>query len=817
MGRETDQIIQDLRARLPEYLEAFGRRSDRGNFRCPNAQNGHKNGDQNPSAGIVPGTNEEVWYCFSERIAGNIFHAAHMLEGLPMEGSPFFSVTIPKLCERFRMPVPPMDDITAEDKEKISLYRLHTDAYAILKEHSNKDKTDKAAIDRGWTGDWSRQHDIFTSCGQDVMFQKLQDLGWNKDFLRKAGINPKGYNLQLFAENNLVFVIRNVNGSVIGFASRRMDWQKGQKDKYVNSPSSLIYEKSKTLYNLHRSKKHGVIYIVEGYADVVTMMHNGLDNAVAIGGLAFSENHFDTLINHKIGKVIICMDGDQEGQKQNRSIIEMFGHRPTSLQMEVLELSNDKDPDSFIKAHGIDEFKKIQTITPFEYKLQHTDYNVNLHELCQSMIPLVLAEPSRVKRDLLVKTLARHTEVSESSIRAEVERIENTELFQKDLEMSNIAQRVQSALRLGKDPSSVITEAHEEIQSIHNSRIGKGDEIEEYIREIQDIKEVNDAKGSGLSGWNMGSLLSFQDAFDGFPKEGCLIPVGGRPNCGKTSFLQNLGWQTAISNDDVLVIYMSTDDSRKKLLPATVAMDQGLTLQQVYHPSEYVKTPIDAAKYDEGWNRLRQFSDRFVIKDVRHGDTVEALHHHIRTYRKRYPGKNIIVILDNFHKLGGHGKEELRVKFRSASDRLKKIAVSENIPIVMTVELTKLPLSEKPTLNSISESSQVEYDADAAILIHNDLHCNPHDSMITWNCVLNGKTYVFPILELSVDKNKISSFKGKLYYKFDPLRRKMSDLTDQELKEMHTRVKNANDAKKLYKNGDPQGQLQPWRSKQQSR
>lgn len=155
----------------------------------------------------------------------------------------------------------------------------------------------------------------------------------------------------------LIFPIWNLSGHVIGFGGRVLE--PGAQPKYVNSPESPFYHKSKVLYGLNFSRnemdKTGEVVLVEGYMDLVSLWQAGIRNAVAVSGTALTKDHVHILARFA-RKAYLFLDGDAPGRKAIRRSLEPL--LAAGMEVRVPVLPAEEDPDSFTKKHGADKVRE---------------------------------------------------------------------------------------------------------------------------------------------------------------------------------------------------------------------------------------------------------------------------------------------------------------------------------------------------------------------------------------------------------------------------------------------------------------------------
>lgn len=178
--------------------------------------------------------------------------------------------------------------------------------------------------------------------------------------LEKAGlITPRKEKTGYYDRfrNRLIIPIHSETGALVGFGGRSLD---GSEPKYLNSPESEIFNKSRLLYNLHRSKdamrKIDRAILVEGYFDAIAIDHAGVPGVVASMGTSLTSGQA-SLLRRYTRRVVICYDGDEAGRHATLRAAPVL--LSAGLFVEVLDLMGEKDPDSLVQKHGIDRFLEL--------------------------------------------------------------------------------------------------------------------------------------------------------------------------------------------------------------------------------------------------------------------------------------------------------------------------------------------------------------------------------------------------------------------------------------------------------------------------
>lgn len=233
-----------------------------------------------------------------------------------------------------------------------------------------------------------------------------------------------------------------------------------------------------------------------------------------------------------------------------------------------------------------------------------------------------------------------------------------------------------------------------------------------------------------------------------------------------TTWLTALGMDIIESNDDAAIFYMSIDDTTELMNLKMMATRSGLSTSKI---KRYVELPDkEKSKVNEAFSWLDKISERFIISDASSGNTIETLEAHIDWFCKNFPNSKRIFMLDNFHKLSTHGMRSSKTEAVSAmSEKIKTLTQLNDLHFMMTIELRKLEGSAAtPQVADLKDSVQMEYDADAIILAHNDYQVNDKTNIL-WKCddIIDGAPGgLMPILENRVWKNKITGVIGPLAY-----------------------------------------------------
>ncbi len=270
------------------------------------------------------------------------------------------------------------------------------------------------------------------------------------DYLRKAGLTAKSEkgNVYDYFRNRIMFPIKNIKGNVIAFGGRVMD---DSMPKYLNSPETPIFHKSKTLYGLYQAKKQLAntrqVIVTEGYMDVIALYQNGIKNVVATLGTAFTKEHAK-LLSRYADEIIICYDGDKAGINatlRTLNILDDVIHE-VKAKIKILTLPNGMDPDELIRNKGKDEFlqivKKARLVTEYRLDLamEHHDLQTlsGRIDFANEAIDIIAKLNNSRVRGVYVDKIAPYAHLEASNMRKMVE--EKHREFNIDNNYDNIYQ-----------------------------------------------------------------------------------------------------------------------------------------------------------------------------------------------------------------------------------------------------------------------------------------------------------------------------------------------------------------------------------------
>ena len=249
-----------------------------------------------------------------------------------------------------------------------------------------------------------------------------------------------GYTFDRFS-GRVMFPIHNLTGKVIGFGGRVLDARtKGVNVKYMNSPQSEIYDKSRSLYGIYQAKvsivKNDKCFLVEGYTDVLSMHQSGIENVVASNGTALTIEQI-RLIKKFTSNVTVLYDGDEAGIHAALRGIDMI--LAEGLNVKVLLLPDGEDPDSFARSHSSSELEAFIDANETDFVIFKTrlllgdvgDDPIKKAGLINDIVATIAVISDDIKRLLYVKECAKLMDIDEAVLKGATEKKINVQTYQR--------------------------------------------------------------------------------------------------------------------------------------------------------------------------------------------------------------------------------------------------------------------------------------------------------------------------------------------------------------------------------------------------
>lgn len=257
--------------------------------------------------------------------------------------------------------------------------------------------------------------------------------GFHHDYLKEIGLALEREDGSLYDRfrGRVIFPIHNFTGRVVGFGGRTLRTEKAVP-KYVNSPESAIYQKSNVLYGLYFAKRaiktNDVCYLVEGYADVLSMHQAGVENVVSSSGTSLTSGQI-RLISRLTDNVVILYDGDAAGIKASLRGTDMLLEE--GLNVKILLFPEGNDPDSYVQKHGSDAFKKYlidhqEDFIFYKTKilLEDTDDDpIKRAEVIREVVKSIALIPDEIKISVFIQQCSHLLDIEERALLTELNKI----------------------------------------------------------------------------------------------------------------------------------------------------------------------------------------------------------------------------------------------------------------------------------------------------------------------------------------------------------------------------------------------------------
>lgn len=373
-----EELIEEVRTRndIVEVISGYVRLQKKGSNYfglCP------FHNEKSPSFSVSPG--KQMYYCFGCGAGGNVITFLMEYENQT------FPEAVRTLAQRAGIALPEADDskearqadsrrakLLEINKEaaKYFYYQLRTERGSVGMEYLRKRKLSDETMNHFGLG--------YANKYSNDLIQYLKSKGYSEDLIRDAGLCNVDEKHGMYDKfwNRVMFPIQDINHRVIGFGGRVMG---DGKPKYLNSPETEIFDKSRNLYGLNfaRTSRKGNVILCEGYMDVIAMHQAGFTQAVASLGTAFTSGQA-SLLRRYANEILLSYDSDGAGVNAALRAIGIL--KEAGMTGRVINLEPYKDPDEFIKALGGEEFQKRldHAENSFFFELRQLQENYDLSD-----------------------------------------------------------------------------------------------------------------------------------------------------------------------------------------------------------------------------------------------------------------------------------------------------------------------------------------------------------------------------------------------------------------------------------------------------
>ncbi len=309
-----------------------------------------------------------LFYCFGCGTGGDVFKFLTLTERFT------FPEAVEHVAARYGIELPKKKR-TSRENDKDDLYEVLDDASEAF--HQALEWKPNAADDylreRGVSKEIVTRYGFgFAPDSWDYILRRLGQKHGEKKLEATGLITPRKEKTGYYDRfrNRLIIPIHSETGAVVGFGGRSLD---GSEPKYLNSPESELFNKSRLLYNLHRSKdamrRYDRAILVEGYFDAIAIDHAGVPGVVASMGTSLTTGQA-SLLRRFTRRVVLAYDGDNAGRAATLRAAPIL--LAAGLNVEALDLEGEKDPDSLVQSRGVDGFLEVlsHALDIFEFGLR---------------------------------------------------------------------------------------------------------------------------------------------------------------------------------------------------------------------------------------------------------------------------------------------------------------------------------------------------------------------------------------------------------------------------------------------------------------
>lgn len=377
--------------------------------------------EKSPSFNVSP--SRQMYKCFGCGVAGNVITFIMEYENYT------FPEAMEFLAEQAGVTISKSElspEMKREKNLRTELVQINAKAasyyYAKLKSPAGKTGYEYF-LSRGLSEETIRHFGLgYAGQGGSELYRYLKNQGYADQVLKETGLfkmDERGVYDKFW--NRVMFPIMDINNRVIGFGGRVMG---DAKPKYLNSPETKLFNKSKNLFGLNYAKlgKKKNIILCEGYMDVIAMHQAGFTNAVASLGTAFTSEQA-VILRRYTDEVLLTYDSDQAGVKAALRAIPML--RDAGINARIVHMEPYKDPDEFIKGLGSEEFEKrmaeAQNAFLFEIDVLRKSYDISDPEqktkFDHEMAAKLLVFEDKVQRDNYIETLSAKYSIKKEDLR----------------------------------------------------------------------------------------------------------------------------------------------------------------------------------------------------------------------------------------------------------------------------------------------------------------------------------------------------------------------------------------------------------------
>ena len=441
--------------------------------------------EKTPSFSVSPA--KQIYKCFGCGEGGDV------LSFLMKINNQSFHEVVKEQAELLGIELPSWFDKSQDNKDiKALIYSCMSDTAEFFKNNLLKDKNSAAYMylkSRGITDENIETYKLGFALNSYDELQKHLKEKYSQEILDKAGLVIKRENNAGYVDrfrNRITIPIFDDKGNIVAFGARAIE--QGQNPKYLNSPDTIVYNKSHILYGLYQAKEaikeKDAIVIMEGYFDVISAQVNGVKNAVGACGTALTESHVKLISRYtQSRRIYLAFDTDKAGQNATKrgadvikeafsglGNIKQFDENFTSIsgnqnryscELRVVVPPEGKDPDEFIRENGAEAYQRILDDAPLLVDFQinsilkqkRNDMSpLEKNNLVKELIPYLREINNSIIRDEYIKIVSSTLNINENSLKTELKKSLSDSFYEvsKPIEKKQLVPIVKKSLNISE-------------------------------------------------------------------------------------------------------------------------------------------------------------------------------------------------------------------------------------------------------------------------------------------------------------------------------------------------------------------------------
>lgn len=387
--------------------------------------------EKTPSFVVSP--EKQIWHCFGCSKGGDVLSFVMEMEGLS------FVETLRSLAPKAGVTLTRQNpEIASQRNRLLDIIEISKNYYhRVLLESSDAESARQYLRERGLTDETISDWQIgFSPSSWDDLINLLKKRGYNDNEIFLSGMSVKKEGTGRFYNRfrgRIMFPINDINGNAVAFTARVSpeNEETEKMGKYVNSPQTMIYDKSGILFGLDKAKqeikKQDLAILMEGQMDVITAHQNGYKNVVASSGTALTENQIIILKRYS-NNISLSFDMDKAGEMAaDRGIKEAMR---ADVNTKIIELPHGKDPDECIRKSGTDwetAVKNAKPVMQYYFDKTFTDLDLELvenkREAVRKLLPTIAKIGNEIEKDFWLNKLSQTLDVREDILRETMQKI----------------------------------------------------------------------------------------------------------------------------------------------------------------------------------------------------------------------------------------------------------------------------------------------------------------------------------------------------------------------------------------------------------